>query len=112
MENMMLDEWDNIRILILGYVFKCPMWILINWNRVMDWEYMASEVAMRHDCFDGFAIDLWAVGIGLFEFLAGKKLFAMLDAMDKNFYTIAIEGDLEGLLRIKGISIQVKLLVI
>eukprot|EP00804_Cyclotella_cryptica_P022032 CCRYP_000956-RA/>CCRYP_000956-RA protein AED:0.31 eAED:0.31 QI:0/0/0/0.5/1/1/2/0/161 len=114
---MMLDEQDNIRIFILGCVFECPMPDPNIQNLVTDvlgnnvqrlikaqgqggkWEYMAKEVAMRHDCFDGFAIDLWAMAIVLFEFLVGKKPFAMPDAVDKNFYTIAIEGNLEGLTR-------------
>eukprot|EP00804_Cyclotella_cryptica_P007570 CCRYP_010650-RA/>CCRYP_010650-RA protein AED:0.52 eAED:0.46 QI:0/0/0/1/1/1/2/0/657 len=124
MENMMLDEWDNLRIIDFGLCLRVPYADPNNRNLVTDvsgntvrrlikaqgqggkWEYMAPEVAMRHECFDGFAIDLWAVGIVLFEFLVGKKPFAMPDAVDKNFYTIAIEGDLEGLLRIKGISID------
>lgn len=120
----MVDEWDDIKIIDFGLCLRVPYADPNNRNLVTDvsgntvrrlikaqgqggkWEYMAPEVAMRHECFDGFAIDLWAVGIVLFEFLVGKKPFAMPDAVDTNFRTIAVEGDLKGLLQIKGISVD------
>ena len=124
MENMMVDEHDNIKIIDLGLCLRVPYADPNNRNLVTDvsansvrrlikccgqggnWEYMAPEVSMQHESFDGFAIDLWAVGIVLFEFLIGKKPFAMPDAVDKNFQTISIDENLDGLLRLKGISLD------
>eukprot|EP01082_Thalassiosira_pseudonana_P001811 g1367.t1 g1367 contig10:1937414-1939577(-) len=124
MDNMMVDERDNIRIIDLGLCLRVPYADPNNRNLVTDvsantmrrlmkaqgqggkWEYMSPEVAMRHDVFDGFAIDLWAVGIVLFEFLVGKKPFAMPDVVDQNFQTISINGDLKELLRLKQIPVD------
>lgn len=62
---------------------------------------------MRSEAFDGFAVDMWAAGIVLFELLVGKKPFAMPDpAGDRNFRTISVDGDLEWLLRAKGIGLD------
>jgi serine/threonine protein kinase len=128
MENMMLEKQSdgtmNIRIIDFGLCLRVPYVDPNNRNLVTDvssdtvrrlikaqgqggkWEYMAPEVARRQECFDGFAIDLWTVGILLFEFLVGKKPFALPDSSDPNFYMIAVEGNLEGLLRMKGISLD------
>jgi serine/threonine protein kinase len=70
-------------------------------------EYMAPEVFMSADAFDGFAIDLWAAGIVLFELLVGKRPFAVPDPVDENFYTISVEGDRAWLLQqAKGIDLS------
>lgn len=123
MENMMIDDKDRVQIIDFGLCLRVPYVDPNNRNLVTDvsgntarrlikaqgqggkWAYMCPEVAMRQDC-DGFAIDLWSVGIILFEFLIGKKPFAMPDQSDSNFYMISIEGNLEGLLRMKGISLD------
>jgi serine/threonine protein kinase len=42
----------------------------------------------------------------LFEFLIGKKPFALPDPSDSNFHAIAVEGNLKGLLMMKGISLD------
>ena len=128
MENMMLERQSdgtmNIRIIDFGLSLRVP-YVDPN-NRKLDtdvssntirrlikaqgqggkWEYMDPEVARRHECFDGFAIDLWAVGIILFELLIGKKPFGLPDSSDPNFYMIAVEGNLEELLRMKSISLD------
>jgi serine/threonine protein kinase len=124
MENMIIDDRDDVQIIDFGLCLRVPYGDPNNRNLVTDvsgntvrrlikaqgqggrWPYVSPEVAMRHECFDGFAIDLWAVGIVLFEFLIGKKPFAMPNASDKNFHTIAIEGNLTGLLQMKGISLD------
>lgn len=123
MENMMIDDKDCVQIIDFGLCLRVPYVDPINRNLVTDvsgntvrrlmkaqgqggkWAYMSPEVASRQDC-DGFAIDLWSVGIILFEFLIGKKPFAMPDQSDSNFYMISIQGDLEGLLKMKGISLD------
>lgn len=67
---------------------------------------MAPEVFMSAEAFDGFAIDLWAAGIVLFELLVGKRPFDMPDPVDENFSTISVEGDLAWLLQGKGIELS------
>eukprot|EP00571_Detonula_confervacea_P017113 CAMPEP_0172312376 /NCGR_PEP_ID=MMETSP1058-20130122/17263_1 /TAXON_ID=83371 /ORGANISM="Detonula confervacea, Strain CCMP 353" /LENGTH=613 /DNA_ID=CAMNT_0013025809 /DNA_START=255 /DNA_END=2096 /DNA_ORIENTATION=+ len=124
LENMMVDENNNIRIIDFGLCLRVPFADQNNRNLVSDvsantsrrlmkaqgqsgrWEYMAPEVCMRHETFDGFAIDLWAAGIVLFEFLVGKKPFAMPDPVDQNFHTIAVEDKLDWLLQSKEIEVN------
>ncbi|KAL7462142.1 hypothetical protein ACHAXS_002529 [Conticribra weissflogii] len=123
MENILVDERNNIKIIDFGLCLRVPYADPNNRNLVTDvsantarrlmkaqgqggtWEYMAPEVLNR-DTFDGFAIDLWAVGIVLFELLIGKKPFSMPDAVDANFRYIAINADLAGLLRMKGVELE------
>mmetsp|Transcript_25911 Transcript_25911/g.53336 ORF Transcript_25911/g.53336 Transcript_25911/m.53336 type:complete len:572 (-) Transcript_25911:399-2114(-) len=123
MENILVDECNNIKIIDFGLCLRVPYVDPNNRNLITDvsantarrlmkaqgqggtWEYMAPEV-LKRDTFDGFAIDLWAVGIVLFELLIGKKPFSMPDAVDANFQYIAIKGDLAGLLRMKGVELE------
>ena len=124
MENIMVDEFDNVQLIDFGLCLRVPYADPNNRHLVTDvsantvrrlmkaqgqggkWQYMAPEVAMRQETFDGFAIDLWATGIVLFEFLIGKKPFSMPDAVDKNFHSISVEGDLAGLLLKKGVELD------
>ena len=124
MENIMVDETGRLKIIDFGLSLRVPYADPNNRNLVTDvsgntvrrlikaqgqggaWEYMAPEVSMRQECFDGFAIDLWAIGVLLFEFLIGKKPFALPDASDSNFNIIAIEGNLKELLQIKSIFLD------
>ena len=126
LENMMVDEENNIRMIDFGLCLRVPYADPNNRMLVTDvsantsrrliktqgqsgsWEYMAPEVCMRSETFDGFAIDLWAAGIILFEFLVGKKPFAMPDPVDQNFHIISVEGNLAGLLRMKGINVNTR----
>lgn len=124
LQNMMVDENNNIHIIDFGLCMRVPFADQNNRNLVSDvssntsrrlmkaqgqcgpWAYMAPEVCMRHETFDGFAIDLWAAGIVLFEFLVGKKPFAMPDPVDPNFHAIAVEGDLASFLQSRDIEVN------
>lgn len=81
MENMMVDEHDDIIVIDFGLCLRVPYTDPHNKNLLTDvsgntvrrlikaqgqggkWEYICPEVMTRQDC-DGFAIDLWSVGIG------------------------------------------------
>ncbi|KAL7550356.1 hypothetical protein ACHAWF_013598 [Thalassiosira exigua] len=124
LENIMMDEDDTIRIIDFGLCLRVPYEDPNNRNLVTDVsantsrrlmkdqgqcgrvQYMAPEVVMRAEAFDGFAIDLWSAGIMLFELLVGKRPFAMAHSSDKNFRIISVEGDLAGLLQAKGIELN------
>jgi len=115
----MVDEQNDIMIIDFGLCLRIPFEDPSNRSAVTDvsantsrrliktqgqcgrLEYMAPEIASRSN-FDGFAIDLWAAGIVLFELLVGKKPFTISDPVDSNFQAISVEGNLAGLLRAKG----------
>jgi len=124
LENMMVDQENNICIIDFGLCLRVPFADPSNRKFVTDvsantsrrlmkaqgqcgkLEYMAPEVSLRAESFDGFAIDLWAVGIVLFELLVGKQPFTMPDPVDKNFQIISVEGNLAWLLQAKGIEVN------
>jgi len=124
LESMMVDQQDNISIIDFGLCLRVPFTDPSNRGFVTDvsantsrrlmktqgqcghLESMAPEISMRSDSFDGFATDLWAAGIVLFELLIGKKPFTMPDPVDINFQTISVEGNLDLLLQAKGIELD------
>ena len=124
LENMMVDTDNCIQIIDLGLCLRVPFEDPDNRKLVTDassntsrrlmkcqgqcgyLEYMAPEILNRSEVFDGFAIDMWSAGIVLFELIVGKKPFSMADPVDRNFMTISVEGDLAGLLRLKGIEVS------
>jgi len=124
LENLMIDEDNNVQLIDFGLCLRVPFDDSDNSNLVTDvsantsrrlikqqgkcgyWEYMAPEMASEELMFDGFATDLWSVGIVLFELLVGRKPFGIADPVDENFKTISIEGNLAGLLRLKDIDIS------
>ena len=119
-DNMVVDENKNICIIDLGLCLRVPFSdpnsrLLVSnvsantCRRLMKtqgqcglWHHMAPEVRSRCEYFDGFAIDLWSAGIVLFEFLVGKKPFALPDQADRNFKSISVEGNLTELLKERG----------
>ena len=123
MENIMVDENNNIQLIDFGLCLRVPFEDPDNRKLVTDvsantcrrlikcqgqcgyLEYLAPEVAMQNEAFDGFATDLWAAGIILFEFLVGAKPFAMADKVNENFHMIS-NGNLDELLRLKDIHIS------
>ncbi|KAL7442451.1 hypothetical protein ACHAXH_009233 [Discostella pseudostelligera] len=123
LENLMLDENRNLRIIDFGLCIRTPFADPNNRKLVSDvsantyrrliktqgqcgsWKYMAPEVCMRYESFDGFAIDLWAAGIILFKLLVGREPFGMPDAVDGNFCAISERGDLAGFLSSQGIAL-------
>ena len=124
LENMMVDTDNNIQIIDFGLCLRVPFEDPHNRTLVTDvssntsrrlmkcqgqcgyLEYMSPEILNRSEVFDGFAIDMWSAGIVLFELIVGKKPFSMADPVDRNFLTICVEGDLAGLLRLKGIEVS------
>lgn len=125
-DNMMVDKENNICIMDFGLCLRVPFADPNNRNLVTDasantyrrlmkaqgqcgkLEYMAPEVSTRSEAFDGFAIDLWAAGIVLFELLVGKKPFSMPDPVDSNYQRISEAEDLAGLLKAKDIEVNDK----
>ena len=119
-DNMVVDENKNICIIDLGLCLRVPFSdpnsrLLVSdvsantCRRLMKtqgqcgrWQHMAPEVRSRCEYFDGFAIDLWSAGIVLYEFLVGKKPFALPDQADRKFKSISVEGNLTELLEARG----------
>jgi serine/threonine protein kinase len=54
---------------------------------------MAPEIFQNNDSFDGFAIDLWAVGVILYVMLTGFQPYDSASMTDQRFQIIA-EGRL------------------
>jgi len=124
LDNIMVDEENNIRIIDFGLCLRVPFAdpsirnvstdVSANTTRRLikaqgqcgKLEYMAPEVSSRSEAFDGFAIDLWAAGIILFELLVGKRPFTMADPVENNFHMISVEGNLAWLLETKGIDVS------
>jgi len=124
LENLMIDEDNNVQLIDFGLCLRVPFDDSDNSNMVTDvsantsrrlmkqqgkcgyWEYMAPEMVSEELMFDGFATDLWSVGIVLFELIVARKPFGMADPVDENFKTISVEGNLAGLLRLKDIDIS------
>lgn len=91
MDNIIVDEYGNLRIVDFGLCLRVPFADPINRHLVTDvsagtsrrlmkgqgqagkWAYMSPEVALKAEVFDGFAVDLWSAGILLFEILVGKS---------------------------------------
>jgi len=91
MDNIIVDEYGNLRIVDFGLCLRVPFADPINRHLVTDvsagtsrrlmkgqgqagkWAYMSPEVALKAEAFDGFAVDLWSAGILLFEILVGKS---------------------------------------
>lgn len=68
--------------------------------------YMAPEVFSRQPSFDGFAIDLWAVGIILYIMLVGHKPFNFPHLSDEQFCRLAEDGLLKESLDHAGIKLS------
>ena len=91
MNNIVVDEYGDLRIMDFGLCLRVPFSDPNNRHLVTDvsadtsrrlmkdqekagsFAYMAPEVALDLGAFDGFAVDLWSAGILLFEILVGKS---------------------------------------
>jgi len=91
MENIVVDDYGDLRILDFGLCLRVPFVDPNNRHLVTDvsadtsrrlmkaqgqagnYAYMSPEVALNMGVFDGFAVDLWSAGILLFEILVGKS---------------------------------------
>mmetsp|Transcript_17742 Transcript_17742/g.26888 ORF Transcript_17742/g.26888 Transcript_17742/m.26888 type:complete len:509 (-) Transcript_17742:52-1578(-) len=67
--------------------------------------YMAPEVLRRNAIFDGFAVDLWAVGCILFIMLVGHMPFNLPHPSDEQFLRLAKDGMLRESLDHSGIKL-------
>jgi hypothetical protein len=103
MDNIVVDDYGDLRILDFGLCLRVPFADPNNRHFVTDvsadtsrrlmkaqgqagqWAYMSPEVAMNKDVFDGFAVDLWSAGILLFEILVGKSKYG------KHSYIISVK---------------------
>lgn len=59
-----------------------------------EFTYMSPEV-LNDDAFDGFAIDLWSVGVILYIMLVGCKPFKWPHLTDEQFLRLAVDGTLK-----------------
>lgn len=91
MDNIVVDDYGDLRILDFGLCLRVPFVDPNNRHLVTDVSadtprrlmkahgqagncaYMSPEVALNMGVFDGFAVDLWSAGILLFEILVGKS---------------------------------------
>lgn len=59
---------------------------LLHADRTMGkWAYMAPEIALNAEPFDGFAVDLWSVGSMLFTMVAGFHPWERPDRAEERF---------------------------
>uniref|UniRef100_A0A7S2P167 Protein kinase domain-containing protein n=1 Tax=Leptocylindrus danicus TaxID=163516 RepID=A0A7S2P167_9STRA len=68
--------------------------------------YMSPEVLENSEPFDGFGVDVWAVGIILFTMLVGLPPWDWATKEDLRFKMIAIDGQLGEMLRQWGRSVS------
>lgn len=68
--------------------------------------YISPEILENKDCFDGHAVDLWAVGVLLYMMLVGNPPWKRASVTDLSFDYIS-NGNLENLLRKWGKSLSV-----
>jgi serine/threonine protein kinase len=102
----MVDENDHLVLIDLGMALRVPYTDPCNMGCITDASegavrrlihpqgqggklmYLAPEV-VASDCFDGFAIDLWAAGVVLFVLLVGLAPFKWAHASDKRYAKIS-----------------------
>lgn len=119
----MVDENDKLVILDLGMALRVPYRDPSNPGGVTDVSegterllmkaqgqggklmYMAPEIVAHDECFDGFAIDLWAAGVVLFVLLVGLAPFRWAHESDTRYAKIA-KGQLKELLHSLNIRIS------
>jgi serine/threonine protein kinase len=68
--------------------------------------YMCPEILEREPGFDGFAADLWALGVMLYIMLIGRKPFHWAHPSDEQFQRLSIEGGLKESLEYWNISLS------
>lgn len=123
LENIMLDDKNNVMIIDLGMSLRVPYTDPSNIGCVTDVSegterrlmlaqgqggklmYMAPEVVAREEVFDGFAIDMWAVGVILFVLIVGMAPFKWAHESDRRYAKIC-RGGLKELLAGHNISLS------
>ena len=66
---------------------------------------MSPEVVTNTGPFDGFAVDMWAVGVTLFIMLTGVPPFDQASAVDGRFLAVT-NGGLEAMLTSWGMPVS------
>lgn len=72
--------------------------------------YMDPNVFRNEFFFDGFALDLWAIGIILFTLVTSYPPFVIASPLDNNFRFIVQEKRLKEALTLWGVTISDELL--
>ena len=67
----------------------------------------SNKTALNECCFDGFAVDLWALGVSLFVMLTGSAPFSIANELDSRFVQISIRGNLHKLPIMQDLSSSV-----
>ena len=103
LENIMIHDGKPV-IIDFGIALRVPMerrrlrHLIVPDTDVGKQYYVSPEIALSRDPYDGFAVDLWAVGVILFIFLTGCPPWSHPFA-DLTFELIAISRNrLESLL--------------
>ena len=68
--------------------------------------YMCPEILESEPGFDGFAADLWALGVILYIMLIGRKPFHWAHPSDEQFHRLSVEGGLKENLEYWDISLS------
>ena len=71
-----------------------------------DFTYMSPEVLNRDSKFDGFAIDLWSVGVILYIMLIGTKPFKWPHSSDEMFVCLCVDGLLKDIISYWNIELS------
>ena len=124
LENIHLDKKDRLVLLDFGVALRVPYADPTNYGGVADSSagtsrrlmstqgqcgklmYIAPEVIEQKDSFDGFAIDLWSVGVVLFVMLVGMAPWKWAHPSDKRFSKISEDGGLKDLVDKMKLSIS------
>jgi len=110
LENILVDE-DNCLIIDFGMCLRVPYSSRQNPSIITDvtngvmrrllrpqgtcgkHNYMSPEIFQDRECFDGFAIDMWAAGVILYIMLTGFPPYDHATKADQRF-EIIVEGQL------------------
>lgn len=123
LENLLLDEDDNLVLIDPGMSLRVPYSDPHNYGSVSDVScggsrllikrqgqggkllYAPPEIINEHDFVDGFALDMWAVGVILFIMLVGRAPFQWAHPTDQRYDKMA-SGELKSLLKTLEIRIS------
>eukprot|EP01119_Soliformovum_irregulare_P011618 TRINITY_DN2931_c0_g1_i1.p1 TRINITY_DN2931_c0_g1~~TRINITY_DN2931_c0_g1_i1.p1 ORF type:complete len:291 (-),score=66.24 TRINITY_DN2931_c0_g1_i1:44-916(-) len=83
LDNIMVDQDGNVRLIDFGlcYITETKSTSSLCTDRVGSIAYVAPEV-LRKMPYDGFAADIWSLGIVVFSLLFGSFPFSMEDRRD------------------------------